>query len=63
MFDYNAFAEKMSSQAKEITPPELSDKEKNYIATTISDFIKTAGGDLNSDDKSDINSSVPCIFG
>ena len=34
-FDYKAFAASMSEQAKELVPPELEDREKEYIVKTL----------------------------
>ena len=37
-FDYKGFAASMSEQAKELVPPDLQDREKEYIVKTLSNF-------------------------
>ena len=49
MFDYEAFADEMYKQSKELIPADFSEKDKKYISTTISNFVKLAGENLNND--------------
>ena len=46
-FDYKAFA--ASEQAKELVPPELEDREKEYIVKTLGNFTLLAGEALYND--------------
>lgn len=48
-FDYKAFAASMSEQAKELVPPELEDREKEYIVKTLGNFTLLAGEALYND--------------
>lgn len=48
-FDYKAFAASMSEQAKELVPPELEDREKDYIVKTLGNFTLLAGEALYND--------------
>ena len=47
--DYKAFAASMSEQAKELVPPELEDREKEYIVKTLGNFTLLAGEALYND--------------
>ena len=55
MFDYKAFADEMYKQSLELIPPEFSDKEKEYILTTIGNFAELAGESLNNDKENDFS--------
>lgn len=55
MFDYYAFAESMKDQSKALIPSEFSQREKEYISTTMSDFVKLAGESLNNDKKNNFS--------
>ena len=55
MFDYEAFADEMCKQSKELIPVDFSDKEKEYISTTIYNFVKLAGESLNNDKENDFS--------
>ena len=48
-FDYKAFAASMSEQAKELVPPELEEREKEYIVKTLGNFTLLAGEALYND--------------
>ena len=48
-FDYKAFAASMSEQAKELVPPDLEDREKEYIVKTLGNFTLLAGEALYND--------------
>lgn len=48
-FDYKAFAASMSEQAKKLVPPELEDREKEYIVKTLGNFTLLAGEALYND--------------
>ena len=48
-FDYKAFAASMSEQSKELVPPELEDREKEYIVKTLGNFTLLAGEALYND--------------
>ena len=48
-FDYKAFAASMSELAKELVPPELEDREKEYIVKTLGNFTLLAGEALYND--------------
>ena len=49
-FDYKGFAASMSEQAKELVPPDLRDREKEYIVKTLSNFTLLAGEALYNDE-------------
>ena len=55
MFDYEAFADEMYKQSKELIPADFSEKDKKYISTTISNFVKLAGESLNNDKENDFS--------
>ena len=48
-FDYKEFASSMAEQAKELVPPELQDREKEYIVKTLGNFTLLAGEALYND--------------
>lgn len=48
-FDYKGFAASMSEQAKQLVPPELQDREKEYIVKTLGNFTLLAGEALYND--------------
>ena len=48
-FDYKAFAENMTSQAKELVPADMQDFEKEYIIKTLGNFTMLAGEALYND--------------
>ena len=50
-FDYKEFAASMSEQAKELVPPDLEDREKDYIVKTLGNFTLLAGEALANDNQ------------
>ena len=54
-FDYKQFAADMTSQAKELVPPELQEHEKNYIIKTLGEFTLLAGEALSKDTQLNLN--------
>ena len=48
-FDYKAFAENMTAQAKELVPADMQDFEKEYIIKTLGNFTMLAGEALYND--------------
>ena len=55
MFDYKLFAKNIVSQSKDLIPVEFSDKEKEYISTTVGNFVELAGESLNNDKENDFS--------
>ncbi len=50
-FDYKGFAASMSEQAKTLVPPELEEREKEYIVKTLGNFTLLAGEALYNDEQ------------
>lgn len=48
-FDYKGFAASMASQAKDLVPKELQDREKEYVVKTLGNFTLLAGEALYND--------------
>ena len=48
-FDYKGFADAMTSQAKELVPPELNEQQKEYVVKTLGNFTMLAGEALYND--------------
>ena len=49
-FDYKGFAASMSEQAKQLVPQDLSQKDKDYVVNTLSNFTLLAGEALYNDE-------------
>ena len=55
-FDFKAFAASMAEQAKELVPPDLQDREKEYIVKTLGNFTLLAGEALANDEQLNLTS-------
>lgn len=50
-FDYQTFANELSSQANELVPAEFQDFQKQYVINTIKNFATLSGEAIYNDDK------------
>jgi len=54
-FDYQQFAEELSSQASELVSRDLSDFQRNYVINTIKNFSTLSGEAIYNDEKANFN--------
>lgn len=54
-FNYQEFAQILSSQAGELIPADFKDFQKNYVINTINNFAALSGEAIYNDDKSNFN--------
>lgn len=54
-FDYQTFANELSSQAGELVPAEFQDFQKQYVINTIKNFATLSGEAIYNDDKANFN--------
>ena len=61
-FDYQVFAEELSSQAGELLPTDFQDFQKNYVINTIKNFATLSGEAIYNDDKANFNADQAMLI-
>lgn len=61
-FDYQAFANELSSQAGDLLPADFSDFQKNYVINTIKNFATLSGEAIYNDDKLKFNADQAMLL-
>jgi hypothetical protein len=61
-FEYEAFAENLSSQVGELLPKEFDEFKTNYVINTVKNFSKLAGEALYNDTESNFNAEQAMLI-